>query len=100
MLDIKFVRENKELIENAVRNRQGEMSLSALVDEETKKRELIREVEELRNRRNTVSEEVGGLKKENKDASELIHEMKMVSEKIKTIDDALKEIDREIVSLC
>ncbi len=99
MLDIRFIRENQELVENAIKNRNEKMSLSELVTSESKKREILKEVEDLRNRRNTVSDEISRLKKDKKDASDLISEMKTVSDKIKEFDADLRQIDEEIISI-
>ncbi|MEE9523269.1 MAG: serine--tRNA ligase, partial [Thermodesulfovibrionales bacterium] len=99
MLDIRFIRENQELVENAIKNRNEKMSLSELVTSESKKREILKEVEDLRNRRNTVSDEISRLKKDKKDASALISEMKTVSDKIKEFDADLRQIDEEIISI-
>jgi len=99
VLDIKLVRENRALVEDALAKRHAEMSLSELLDAEEKRRDLLKEVEELRNRRNTVSEEIGRMKKEKKDASALVAEMKTVSEKIKSLDAELKETEERITSI-
>jgi seryl-tRNA synthetase len=99
LLDIRFVRENQELVEKAINNRNEKMSLSGLVASESKKREILKEAEDLRSRRNTVSEEVGRLKQEKKDASALVAEMKTVSDSIKSLDATLREIDEDISSI-
>ncbi|RMG03289.1 MAG: serine--tRNA ligase [Nitrospirae bacterium] len=97
MLDIRFVRENPELISNALKNRGYEqVSMDEFLSLEEERRKVIREVEELRNKRNTVSEEIGKRKKSGEDAQDLIAEMKTVSDKIKELDDRQKEIDGKI----
>jgi len=98
MLDIKFVRENMSVLENALKKRNSDLSLSGFLESEAKRRDLIKEVEVLRSKRNAVSEEIGKLKKEKKDASSLIAEMKDVADNIKTLDDQLKEIEEEITA--
>jgi len=98
MLDIKFIRENMSVLENALKKRNSDLSLSGLLESETKRRDLIKEVEVLRSKRNAVSEEIGKLKKEKKDASSLIAEMKDVADNIKTLDVQLKEIEEEITA--
>lgn len=99
LLDIKIVRENRETIEDSIRKRNETMSLVGLISSESKKRQLIKEVEELRSRRNTVSDEISNLKKEKKNVSALIQEMKTVSEKIKSLDAELRETDDHIDSI-
>jgi seryl-tRNA synthetase len=99
VLDIKFVREHQELVEKAITSRNDSISLADLVSSEAQKREIIKEVEDLRNRRNTVSEEIGKLKKEKKDASAMVEEMKTVSDTIKALDSSLRDIDENIASI-
>jgi seryl-tRNA synthetase len=60
---------------------------------------LLRDAEELRNRRNVVSEEIGRLKREKAEASVLLEEMKGVSDRIKALDEKLKEVEDETRNL-
>ncbi len=93
MLDAKFVRENIEIIKESLRNRNYALSLDEFLKFEEQKRSLLKEAEELRNRRNVVSEEIGRLRIQKQDASNLIDEMKLVSDKIKTFDAQLKMLE-------
>lgn len=70
MLDIKFVRENLDAVQTMLNNRQNKLSLDGFKELEEKRREIISEVEVLKNQRNTVSKQVGQMKKngENTDA--------------------------------
>ena len=93
MLDSKFVRENIEIIKESLRNRNYALSLDEFLKFEEQRRSLLKEAEELRNRRNVVSEEIGRLRIQKQDASNLIDEMKLVSDKIKTFDAQLKMLE-------
>jgi seryl-tRNA synthetase len=93
MLDAKFVRENIEIIKESLRNRNYALSLDEFLKFEEQRRSLLKEAEELRNRRNVVSEEIGRLRIEKQDASNLIDEMKLVSDKIKAFDAQLKMLE-------
>ncbi|HEB76498.1 MAG TPA: serine--tRNA ligase [Nitrospirae bacterium] len=96
MLDARFVRENVQVVRDALRRRGYEIELGGFVSLEEQRRAIIREVENLRNRRNVVSDEIGRLKKGGGDASGLIAEMKSVSERIKALDEDLKDVDARI----
>jgi seryl-tRNA synthetase len=98
MLDIRFVRENTESVMKAMRDRGFDFSLDAFLQEEKERRELLLKVEELRNRRNVVSDEIGRLKKEKKDAAAQLEEMKGVSAAIKELDESLRELDERTTS--
>ncbi|MCJ7483510.1 MAG: serine--tRNA ligase [Thermodesulfovibrionales bacterium] len=93
MLDSKFVRENIEIIKESLRNRNYALSLDEFLKFEEQRRSLLKEAEELRNRRNVVSEEIGRLRIQKQDASNLIDEMKLVSDKIKAFDAQLKMLE-------
>jgi seryl-tRNA synthetase len=66
MLDIKFVREHLEEVEQALKNRGQKISLDEYRQREAERRRLLTRVEELRHERNTLSSEVGALMKAGK----------------------------------
>ncbi|MGD1076656.1 MAG: serine--tRNA ligase, partial [Thermodesulfovibrionales bacterium] len=96
MLDVRFVRENVEVVTAALRKRNCALTLTGLLSMEDEKRTILKETEDLRNRRNTVSEEIGKLKKERRDAADLLTEMKSVSDRIKQLDEKLRILDEQI----
>ena len=93
MLDLKFIRENLDLAKNKLSQRNLEIDLDHVVHIDQQRREIIQEVESLRNERNTVSEIIAAAKKEKKDASADISRMKEVSQKIKELDNKREEIE-------
>ncbi len=96
MLDPRFVRDNIDLVKRALEARHTDLDLDKFVELDSERRKLLQRNEELRSRRNRVSEEIGRLKKEKKDASSLIAEMKQVGAEIKELDRRLSEIDQKI----
>ncbi|MFK4785558.1 serine--tRNA ligase [Fusobacterium sp. MFO224] len=96
MLDLKFMRENKEKLEEMLRNRNSNLTLDEFIALDEERRNLLTEVETLKNRRNVESMEIAKLKKAKEDASELIKTMGEVSKKIKELDAKLSEIDEKI----
>lgn len=93
MLDAKFVREHIDTVKESLRKRNYDVSLDAFLTFEEQRRSLLKESEELRNQRNVVSEEIGRLRTQKGDASRLIQEMKLVSDRIKAFDDQLKTVE-------
>jgi seryl-tRNA synthetase len=93
MLDLKFIRENVDKVRKMLRDRNTSDSLGDL-DEllqcDEKRRGLLPEVETLRRRRNEASKEVAALKREDKDASELIEEIREIREKIRQMEDSIR----------
>ncbi len=66
MLDLKFVREHLEAVEQALKNRGQEISLDEFREREADRRQFLTSLEELRHERNTLSKEVGALMKAGK----------------------------------
>lgn len=83
MLDLRFVRDNLEMVREMLSNRAYDLDLSRFETLDRERRERIKTLEELRHRRNQVSEEIAGMKKKGEDASQVISEMKRVSSEIK-----------------
>ncbi len=99
MLDARFIKENVDAVKEALRKRNYEFPLADYIAIEEKRITVMREVEELRNRRNVVSEEIGKLKRQKADASPQLEEMKAVAEKIKSLDDRLRAVEEETRAL-
>lgn len=92
MLDLKYLRQHTDEIEKRLQTRDGSTSLSRFRELDEKRRSIIQEAEGLKNKRNTVSEEIGKFKREGKSADDKVAEMREVSARIKEMDRALKEI--------
>ncbi|HLE08378.1 MAG TPA: serine--tRNA ligase, partial [Thermodesulfobacteriota bacterium] len=99
MLDIKYLRENLKDAEKRLSTRGNGVDLSFVTSLDEKRRRLLKEAEALKERRNTVSEEVGRLKKEKKDASPLVSEMQDVSSRIKSLDKEVSGCEEELKNL-
>ena len=99
MLDARFIKENVDAVKEALQKRNYEFPLADYLAIEEKRMAVMREVEELRNRRNVVSEEIGRLKRQKADASAQLEEMKAVAEKIKSLDDRLRAVEEETRAL-
>ena len=96
MLDLKFIRENREKVQEMLKNRHNDLNLDEFFQLDNQRREILGEVELLKQRRNTESAEIAKLKKEKKDASKLIEEMGKVSSDIKELDAKLAEVEEKL----
>lgn len=99
MLDLKRIRSNPEEIKKALTNRGEDFDLSVIdrvVELDAKRREILVEVEELKNKRNKESAQIPKLKKEGKNIDEVLASMKKVAEEIKKFDEELSKVDQEI----
>jgi len=95
MLDMKFIRNNVEAVKKAIELKNDYADIDRLLKLDAERRKLLVEVEELRHKRNTVSEQIARLKREKKDTTAIINEMKNVSTQIKQMDDRIKELDKQ-----
>jgi seryl-tRNA synthetase len=96
MLDLKFIRENPEVVKNAIRLKGEKDTVDEILKLDERRRELIKKGDALKARRNDVTEEIANLKKQGKDATDLIEEMRKVSDEIKSIDAELKKVETEL----
>jgi len=99
MLDLKLIRSNPEKIKEALKKRKEEINIEEVLALDQKRRELLLVAGALKEKRNTVSEEIGKLKREKKDAQEKILAMKEVSAKIKELDTRVKEVEEKITNI-
>ena len=60
---------------------------------------ILTEVEQLKARRNQVSKQIGVLKKQGQDASEIIAEMGAIGDRIKELDNREREVEEELQDL-
>lgn len=96
MLEIKFVRQNLEHIEKSLENRGETLDLESFKQFDTKRKALLLEIEDLRHRRNVVTEQIAAMKKNKEDADDLVAEMRDVGDKIKALDYHFSENEDKI----
>lgn len=96
MLDLKLVRNNPDIVKDAVAKRGDAVDIDNFLKLEAQRRELLAEVEQLKNQRNTVSQEIGRLKQQGINANDKILEMRDVSQKIKELDGQVSQLDSQI----
>ncbi len=96
MLDLKFIRENPELVKQGIKNKNEKDRVDEILALDEKRRDLILQTDELKAKRNTVSQQVGQMKKSGQDASQIIAEMKNVSDQIALLDSQLNEVEEKL----
>ena len=96
MLDIKYLRQNIDFVRQKMGERGQKIDFDRFIDLDAKRRDILQAVETLRNERNSVSKEIGELKKKKADASALIEKMGNVSAKIKEYDESLRLTEEEL----
>jgi seryl-tRNA synthetase len=96
MLDIKLIRQNLSEVEKALSTRGEAIDLESFKDFDAQRRLFLIEVEELRHRRNVVSDQIADLKHKGEDAASIVAEMREVSARIKHLERSLSEIEEEL----
>lgn len=99
MIDLKSLREDPDTYRAAVRNKNESADIDAILSLDEKRRELLQSGNELKHKRNVVSEEIGQKKKAGEDATEQIGAMRDVAARIKSIDNDLKSVEDELEQL-
>ncbi|OUN26695.1 MULTISPECIES: serine--tRNA ligase [unclassified Blautia] len=101
MLDIRFVRENPEVVKENIKNKFQDSKLP-LVDEvielDKRNREIKQEVEGLRAERNKISKMIGGLMKEGKreEAEEAKKQVTANAQRVESLSAEEKEVEEKI----
>ena len=97
MLDIKRIREDYEGVKKSVESRlKGDFGIGRVKELDEKRREILAEVEALKNKQNQDSKLIPVMKKEGKDTTELMADMKALSDKIKVLDGELSAVEDEL----
>ena len=99
MLDIKFIRENPEVVRKDLEKRNEKEKLEWLDDllkSDVEYRKLLQENQMLRQRRNEITDEINNLKKQGKEIKEKVHEAKELPAKIRQSDERIEELKNKI----
>ena len=99
VLDRVWVRDHLDEVEAALRQRGGAVNVDELRRLDGERRAALREVETLKARRNSVSGEIARMKKEGKDAADLIEEMRGAGDRIKDLDAKAGAADEALQAL-
>jgi len=99
MLDLKQIRSNPEILKRALLKSKGKFDIDGFLALDAKRRELIFKTEQMKAKQNATSKLIPQYKKEGKDTSSLMEEMKMLANEIKEMDQQLKEVDDQIDAL-
>jgi len=89
MLDIKFIRENPDIVKKSIKNRGLKIDIENLLSLDRDKRKILIEVEDLKAERNKAS-------KHGKPDPEVIPKMKLISQKIGDLDRKMEDIDKKL----
>lgn len=100
MLDLKYVVESRERIEEMLQQRGQSLAQLGVETDiwalDAERRKALQRVEELRHRQRVAGEEIAKLGRAKQDASALKSEMKGVAEEIKALEVLLAELEQKV----
>jgi seryl-tRNA synthetase len=96
MIDLAYVRDNLQTARKRLADRGFSLDVETFQRLDGERKQLILEVERLRQLRNTASEDIAKLVKEKVDVTEKRNEMKAVSQKIKDIEESLRTVEDQL----
>ena len=98
MLPLKYIRENKDFVQDSLSKKQSKTDLAQLLDLDSQRRQYLQEVEKLRAEKNEVSNTIAEFKKAGENAEVDIAAMRSVSDRIKVVESELREVEDNIES--
>lgn len=96
MINIRLLRDNIDKVAEGLRKRGQEINLMAILKMDEKMRDLMKESEGFKHKKNVVSDRIGELKRGGSNAEKETIEMRELSQKIKEIDVEIKTISEKI----
>ena len=96
MFDIRALRENFDETKRLLSKRGKDFELERFYELDTKRKELIKKSEEMKAKQNAASRQIPLLKKEGKDITDVMAEMKKLSDEIKAIEPEVREVDEKL----
>ena len=94
MIDIKILRENPEVVKEAIKNKGiKNLDFEKLVSTDSKRIQILREVEELRNKRNKISDEISKASQEER--QKYLQEASEIKNSLKNLEEGFEKIDSE-----
>ena len=97
MLDIKRIRQNPDELKQALILRNNhDIDVDALLEADEKRRDIMKQAEDLKAYRNEVSAQIPIMKKNGENTEPLLEKMKATSAKIKELDDELAVLDAKV----
>ncbi len=96
MLDIKWIRENTDLLDQNMKMRGAEAVSSHILSMDEERREIMAKLQDLQSKRNKISKEVGIVKSKGEDASHLFEEMKNIGPEVKKLEEEERTLQAKL----
>lgn len=95
MLDIKWIRDNPQELDTALKRRGAKPAAAQILDLDSRRRALMTDMQGLQSKRNEISRAIGRAKSVGEDATPLFDEMQDIGPKLKAVEQEVKELDEQ-----
>jgi seryl-tRNA synthetase len=95
MLDPKLIKDNPQIIQEMLDSRNIEFDLEGLIDSDKQRREFILKTDELRKKKNQVALEISQKKKDGKDTTVILDEMRNISKELSNLEVSQEENEKK-----
>lgn len=98
MLDLKFIRENADIIRKALKSRGDKLDIDEFLKLDKTRRDLVTRTETLKQKKNETSKEIGEIIKKKGDPSKIKKEVETITKDIQEYDEKIKSLEKEYYS--
>lgn len=96
MLDLKFIRDNEDVVRQALQRRNATLDLSEVLTLDARRRAVLTEIETLRHEKRKASDGVAHAKRQGQPVETQIQALKQVSDRERALEQQLAELDRQV----
>lgn len=99
MLDLKFIRENADIVKKSIKDRGIQLNIDELLTLDGERRIMLKDLENFKYKKNTMSQEIGQKIAKKEDVSSLKSEIKLLSQKIDDLEPKVEEVDKKLENI-
>ena len=96
MLDMKFVRDNLDVVRAMLKKRNNSLNLDGFAELEKKRRDILNESDNLKSQKNSTSKKIGELRKAGEDTEKISAEVRELGKKISALDAEAREVEEKL----
>ena len=96
MLDMKFVRDNLDVVRDMLKKRNNSLNLDGFAELEKKRRDILNESDNLKSQKNSTSKKIGELRKAGEDTEKISAEVRELGKKISALDAEVRDVEEKL----
>ena len=99
MLDLRLLKENPQIIKDMLEKRKLNFPINELIAFDKRRRELIAEMQQIKHKKNIISDRIAFKKKNNNDSTEELQEMKVIAKEILNLEEEKTTVESKFKDL-